>query len=215
MGRSRAARAASKSKRSTQTTKDRIVDAALETIKQHGILGASARAIARTGGFTEPLIFYHFRTLDELLLQAVDKVNTLRLASYTPRLAAASSLAELVTVAAEIYAQDRREGHTAVLVQTLAGFAASPQLSRALLERFTPWIRLLADTLTRVTTGTPVEGIFPAEDAAFALTAWFVGMELLSHPDHPARWQDLLDRMRLVAAQLPGGGQTATSPGGG
>jgi AcrR family transcriptional regulator len=174
--------------------------------------GASARAIARTGGFTEPLIFYHFRTLDELLLQAVDKVNTVRLNSYTPRLAAASTLAELVAVGAEIYAEDRRQGHTTVLVQTLAGFVALPALSRALLERFTPWIRLLADSLTRVTRGTPFEGLFPAEEAAFALTAWFVGMELLSHPDNPVRWLELLARMQLVAARLPGGGQTATSP---
>jgi AcrR family transcriptional regulator len=186
------------------------VDAALETIKQRGILGASARAIARTGGFNEPLIFYHFHTLDELLLAAVDKVNALRLTSYTPRLAAASTLAELVAVGAEIYAEDRRQGHTTVLVQTLAGFATSPELSRALLERFTPWIRLLADSLTRVTRGTPFEGLFPAEEAAFALTAWFVGMELLSHPDTPARWGELLTRVQLLAAQLPGGGQPAT-----
>jgi AcrR family transcriptional regulator len=186
------------------------VDAALETIKQQGILGASARAIARAGGFNEPLIFYHFHTLDELLLAAVDKVNALRLTSYTPRLAAASTLAELVAVGAEIYAEDRRQGHTTVLVQTLAGFAASPELSRALLERFTPWVRVLADSLTRVTRGTPFESLFPAEEAAFALTAWFVGMELLSHPDTPARWEELLARMQLLAAQLPRGGQPAT-----
>jgi AcrR family transcriptional regulator len=185
------------------------VDAALETIKQQGILGASARAIARTGGFNEPLIFYHFRTLDQLLLAAVDKVNATRLAGYTPRLGAASTLAELVAVGAEIYDEDRREGHITVLIQTLAGFAASPELSRALLERFMPWMRLLEDTLTRVTRGTPLEGILPAEDTAFALTAWFVGMELLSHPDSPARWQELLARMQLVAAQLPAGGQPA------
>jgi AcrR family transcriptional regulator len=191
------------------TTRDRIVDAALETIRQRGILGASARAIARTGGFNEPLIFYHFRTLDELLLAAVDRVNAVRLASYTPRLAAASTLGELVAAGAEIYAEDQRQGHTTVLVQTLAGFAASPELSRALLERFTPWIRLLADSLTRVTSGTPLEGLLAAEEAAFALTAWFVGMELLSHPDTPARWQELLALVQLVAAQLPGGGQPA------
>jgi AcrR family transcriptional regulator len=207
MGRSRASQAAGR--RSAHTTRDRIVDAALETIKQQGILGASARAIARTGGFNEPLIFYHFRTLDQLLLAAVDKVNATRLAGYTPRLEAASTLAELVAVGAEIYDEDRREGHITVLIQTLAGFAASPELSRALLERFMPWMRLLEDTLTRVTRGTPLEGILPAEDTAFALTAWFVGMELLSHPDSPARWQELLARMQLVAAQLPAGGQPA------
>ena len=186
------------------------MDAALETIMQQGILGASARAIARTGGFNEPLIFYHFRTLDELLLQAVDKVNAQRLASYTPRLEAASTLAELAAVAAEIYDEDRHQGHITVLVQTLAGFAASPELSRALLERFTPWIRLLADSLTRVTSGTPIAGLFPAEDAAFALTAWFVGMELLSHPDNPTRWQELLARIQLLATRLSGGEQPIT-----
>lgn len=207
MGRSR--RSPATGTRSAQT-RNRIVEAALEAIKQQGILGASARAIARTGGFNEPLIFYHFRTLDELLLAAVDKVNEVRLDTYAPRLAAASTLAELVAVGAEIYEEDRRAGHSTVLVQTLAGFAASPQLSNALLERFTPWIRLIEDSLSRVTRGTPLQGILPPEDAAFALTAWFVGMELFSHHDDPTRWQELLARMQLVATQLPGGGQTTS-----
>ena len=45
----------------------RIVEAAIETLKTEGFAGASARAIARTGGFNQALVFYHFGSVNELL----------------------------------------------------------------------------------------------------------------------------------------------------
>jgi AcrR family transcriptional regulator len=204
MGRSRAARGARDTAAGAagQATKERILDGVIETIKQHGILGASARAIARTAGVTEPLLFYHFGTLDKVLLAAVDEVNIRRLASHRPRLEAVTTLPELVAVGAEIYAEDRRAGYTAVLVQTLAGFAASPELSRALLDRFKPWIRLLEATLTRITSGTPYHDQRLVKDVAVSLTAWFVGMELLSHLDDQPPGQALLQHLHLATTAL-------------
>ena len=51
-------------------TAQTIVKAALETLREEGFAGASSRAIARRGGFNQALIFYHFGSLANLLLEA-------------------------------------------------------------------------------------------------------------------------------------------------
>ena len=48
------------------TTKQRIMDAALETLRTNGIVGTSARAIAATGGFNQALIFYQYGSVNPL-----------------------------------------------------------------------------------------------------------------------------------------------------
>src|SRR5947208_16019504 len=53
-----------------EATRKRIVMAAVETLKQEGFAGTSARAVARTGGFNQALVFYHFGSMTELLLAA-------------------------------------------------------------------------------------------------------------------------------------------------
>src|SRR2546428_13587782 len=64
------------------TTKERIVVAALETLKEEGLAGTSARAIARRGNFNQALIFYHFGTLNHLPLPALNRTNPERMAPY-------------------------------------------------------------------------------------------------------------------------------------
>ncbi|MGD0455999.1 MAG: TetR family transcriptional regulator, partial [Solirubrobacteraceae bacterium] len=53
-------------------TKLKIAEAALETLKQRGFAGASAREIAGVGGFNQALIFYHFGSVQKALLAALD-----------------------------------------------------------------------------------------------------------------------------------------------
>ncbi|MEA2933018.1 MAG: hypothetical protein QOI56_1803, partial [Actinomycetota bacterium] len=43
----------------SEGTKGRIVEAALQTLKEKGFTATSARAIAATGGFNQALVFYH------------------------------------------------------------------------------------------------------------------------------------------------------------
>src|SRR5687768_14537425 len=87
-------------------TRARIVEAALASLHEEGILGASARSIARRGGFNQALIFYHFGGVNELLLAAVDELSARRCERYEARLASVSSLRELVVVAGELHAED-------------------------------------------------------------------------------------------------------------
>jgi hypothetical protein len=51
-------------------TKARIAEAALETVKARGFASARARDIARTGGFNQALLLYHFGGVHNALLGA-------------------------------------------------------------------------------------------------------------------------------------------------
>ena len=54
----------SRGSKTGQATKARIVAAAIETLKTDGFAGASARAIAKAGGFNQALVFYHFGSVN-------------------------------------------------------------------------------------------------------------------------------------------------------
>ena len=82
-------------RRTGQATRRQIVDAALETLRTEGFAGATSRAIARSGGFNQALIFYHFGTLDGLLLAALDRTSEERLERYRQVVDDAESVEEL------------------------------------------------------------------------------------------------------------------------
>ena len=56
-----------------------LVEAAIETLKDVGYAGASARAIAERAGSNQGLVFYHFGSVANLLLAALDAVSADRL----------------------------------------------------------------------------------------------------------------------------------------
>jgi AcrR family transcriptional regulator len=184
-----------------------MVQAALAALHEDGILGASARSIARRGGFNQALIFYHFSTVHELLLAAVDELSGRRCERYERRLGEVSTLRELVVVAGELHAEDLEDGHITVLSQMLAAAATVPELRRPMAERFEPWIAIVERTLVRVLAATPYAGMLPVHDLALAVTGEFIGIELLLNlSDHEADEADRAGRVfrtfELLAAVL-------------
>src|SRR3712207_427980 len=119
-----------------------IVDAALATLKKDGFAGASSRAIARAGGFNQALIFYHFGSLDSLLLAALDQTSAERLARYRGAVDEAATLDELTSVLAAVYAGDRDTRHLKVISQMVAGSVARPELAPAVVAGRGPGIGL-------------------------------------------------------------------------
>src|ERR1700690_1504294 len=99
-------------KKTASETKERILDAAFEALRSEGFAGATSRAIARIGGFNQALIFYHFGSVDGLLLAALDASSAARLERYRTALDQAGSTSDLLRMAGEIYREDREGGHT-------------------------------------------------------------------------------------------------------
>lgn len=176
--------------RAGDETKARIIAATLESLHEEGILGASARAIARRGGFNQALIFYHFGTLNELLLATVDELSGRRFERYEQRLGEVSSLRELVAVAGDLHAEDMRDGHMTVLSQMLAGAASDESLREPLRQRFEPWIAIVERAVVRALGDTPYAALVPTRDLAFAITSLFLGLELMLHLDDEAAGEE-------------------------
>src|SRR5438132_10040692 len=97
--------------KSGAATRQRIVEAAVETLKQEGFAGTSARAVAKQGGFNQALVFYHFGAMNELLLAALDETSRRRMTRYHDALEGVDDLSRLVELAGRIYREDLDDGH--------------------------------------------------------------------------------------------------------
>lgn len=192
-------------------TRSRIRQAALDTVRRHGIKGTSARSIARTGDFNQALIFYHFGGVNELLMDAAVADSEERVARYRERLEQVASLPELVAVARELHRTDAAEGGIAVVTQLLAGAAGDPEMAKRLLAAFDPWIDLVDGALGRALAGTGLDQLVPTGQAAYAIVALFLGIELLTRldPDNsraPELFATLDGLGVMMGALFPGSG---------
>ena len=187
-----------------EATRAKIVSAALDTLHEEGIVGTSARTIAARGGFNQGLIFYHFGGINELLLAAVDELSHRREERYRERLQGITTLSALVSIAGELHQQDMEDGHITVLTQMLAGVATNPELREPLRERFQPWIDIVQETVERAIGDTPYASLVPMKDLALAITAVFLGLELLLslEDEASATEQDVFRSIGFLAGVL-------------
>jgi AcrR family transcriptional regulator len=162
-------------------TRARIVEAAVQTIKERGFAATSARAIAATGGFNQALVFYHFGSVNDLLIAALDHTSELRMGRYGAAIDSVDTLAELLSVASEAYREDLEGGHIQVLAEMIAGASAMPELGPEIASRMQPWIDLTEDAVKRVLAGSGLGPLVPSTDLAFAIVSLYLGAAMLSH----------------------------------
>ena len=189
-----------------EKTRQRIVDAALKTLKKEGFAGATSRAIARAGGFNQALIFYHFGSLDALLLAALDKTSAERLQRYRKAVDEASTVEELAKVAATVYAEDRDRRHMTVVSQMVAGSVSRRELAREVVARMEPWIELCEDALRKALATSPANEVVPLRDLAYAVVTFYLGLNLLTHLDEDReRTEAVVARLHALAPLLSQG----------
>jgi AcrR family transcriptional regulator len=174
-------RSAARRRQGSQATRQRIIDAALDTLKREGFAGASARTIADHGGFNQALIFYHFGTVNQLLLAALDETSQRRLAHYQAAVEQAKTLPELLHTAAGLYGEDLAAGHITVLTELIGASLAYPELRPEIAARVEPWVRFAEDVIVGAMAGGPLAELLPSRDAAFATVALYLGMQMLTH----------------------------------
>ena len=162
-------------------TRQRIVEAAVQTIKERGFAATSARAIAATGGFNQALVFYHFGSMNDLLVAALDHTSTVRMARYRAAIDSVDTLPELLAVASEAYREDLAGGHIKVLAEMIAGASAMPELGPEIAARMQPWIAFTEEAVVRVMAGSSLCPLVPSRDLAFAIVSLYLGAAMLSH----------------------------------
>jgi AcrR family transcriptional regulator len=184
-------------------TKSRIVDAALQTLKEEGFAGTSARAIARRGDFNQALIFYHFGTLTDLLLAALDKTSADRYERYSEAMRGITSIQTGIAVATDLYREDLAAGHLTVISEMIAGSLDRPDLGPQIVERMQPWIDLTTDAVEAMLGSIGATGIAPPRTVAHAIVALYLGIDLMSHLEHDdSKTEALFDAAKNLARLL-------------
>ncbi len=166
-----------------EATRQQLIDAAIETLRDHGYAGASARVVAGRAGVNQALIFYHFDSVNGLLLAALDSVSSLRRARYGSALDGVASPAELVTTASSIFREDLDAGHVAVLVAMIAGAATTPGLGKEVAKRLAPWTDFAREAVSGLLADSPLGSLVPPESVGFAVVSLYLGMEMLTQLD--------------------------------
>jgi AcrR family transcriptional regulator len=186
-------------------TRTRILEAALAALRDEGIAGISARTIARYGDFNQALIFYHFGSVDALLIAVARSESERRSALYAEALRDVTSLRELVAVARRLHEEEFQAGTVAALTQMIAGAVGTAELAQGIREAFEPWTALVGESMARVLADTPYAGLLPEGDLTTAVAALFLGIELLVGLDPDAAAGDsLFTTMEAVATLVDG-----------
>src|SRR3954471_10364952 len=100
-------------------TRAALVSAAVDALREDGFGRASARNIAARAGCNQALVFYHFGSVADLLLAALDEVSAQRLDQYRDAVAEGTSIDELVPVAARVFREDLDKGYVTVLAEMI------------------------------------------------------------------------------------------------
>ncbi|GAB3912164.1 TetR family transcriptional regulator [Kibdelosporangium lantanae] len=164
-------------------TRQRLVEGAFETVRRHGVAGVSARTIAGVAGANQALIFYHFGSVDALLVEACRAATARRVDHYRDQLAAVTGFRELLDLGRRLHAEERELGNVTVLAQLLAGAQGNPQLAEAVRAALDLWTAEIEQVLARLLRGSPLRDLVDPAGLAKAVSAGFVGLELYEAAD--------------------------------
>lgn len=197
---------------SSAQTRDRLVTAASSVLRTAGYGGASARVIAKAAEVNSALVFYHFGSVDQLLLAALDRSSAERMALHRATVADVPTLEALVEAAERIYQDDLDGGHITLFTELVAAALAKPELRGPLIERAEPWVDFVEETLDRVLSGSALARLMPPRDLANAAITFYLGANLFTvlDPDRSrtrsvfSMARRVAPRARLLTMRLPG-----------
>ena len=203
-------KARSRQSKDPADTREALITAAAEALRDVGFAQASAREIGRRAGCNQALVFYHFGSVVDLHLAALDRVSERRHERYQAAVEGADGeLGALLRTARAVLAEDLDQGHVAVLATMIAAAQSTPELGPQVAERIAPWRQFAAESLREALSGVPFAGMLPADDLAHGVVALYLGLEMLASLDgdreSATRLFDHADRVASRVPRLPFG----------
>lgn len=165
--------------RAPGTTPARLTAATAELLSAEGFARTTTRAIGTAAGCNPALVAYHFGSLNQLLLAALDASSQERLARYRAELAEVKGRSDLRATVRRLYREDRESGHVTLLAEMVAGGLMDRELGREVAARVEPWVELAEDAVRRVLPTAALRRRAPVHQLAYALVATFLGLEVL------------------------------------
>jgi AcrR family transcriptional regulator len=124
-------------------TKEQILEAAREVIRDGGYTGATMRAVADAAGVQLSLVHYHFGGKRQLLTALLEHENERLLQRQRALYAGDQTLAEKWREACTYLGEDVRSGYVRVLWELWARGLAEPELAARWRAALLSWIDLL------------------------------------------------------------------------
>jgi AcrR family transcriptional regulator len=184
-------------------TRAELVTAAVEVLRGSGFSGASARKIAQQAGCNQALVFYHFGSVPELLVAALEDVSARRMEAYRGLLDHTGTLADLADAARAVFEADLDAGHVRVLTEMISGAQSVAGLGERVAEVLAPWRAFAQDAVREVLAASPVGPVLPPEQVAHAVVAGLLGLEMLVSLDGDREAAlALFDRARMLGEVL-------------
>lgn len=168
------------------STRDRILQAAIEALATHGYAGTTARSIAALGGFAPGVLYYHFSDLDDVLRAAVSYASDIREAHYRETVIGVTSAVELVARLRRLYDEDAASGHIEAVQELVAAARPGSALAEAISAQTRRWEALAEQVLRTLLRGKPLARLVNVPVAARAAVAYYLGMQTLTHIDQDA-----------------------------
>jgi hypothetical protein len=153
------------------------------------------------GDFNQALIFYHFGSVQNALLAALDLISERRLADYGPAFETARTASELGQLARAIYDEDLERGYITALGEMVSGGVSDPLLGAAVGARIEPWITMVERKLEQLLAGSSLLALASPAELAFGIVSLYFGVDMLSHMQRDRdRAESLLDLVARLAA---------------
>ncbi|EGD42165.1 putative TetR-family transcriptional regulator [Nocardioidaceae bacterium Broad-1] len=166
-------------------TKAKLMSAVTDLLKEDGIAGLSARAVADRAGVNQALVFYHFGTVMDLVDQACRAATDEAAASYRDELAEVTSLSELLALGRVLHERERAAGNITVMSQLLAGAQRDKTLAKTGRYAMGRWNEEIEAAVARALEGSPVESVVDAPGLSRAISSAFVGLLMYDGVDRP------------------------------
>jgi AcrR family transcriptional regulator len=165
------------------TTREKLLRATRETLREDGIAHLSARTVAARADVNQALVFYHFGTVSELVEAAARAMSDESLDHYRERFAGVDSLTALLALGEEVHDRERTVGNVAVMAQLMAGAQQDELLARAARYAMDLWREQVEAVVRRVLEPSPLAEVVDAAGMARAISAAFIGLELYEGVD--------------------------------
>lgn len=164
-------------------TRQKLIDAALQTLVSDGYSGATARAISGAAGCNQASIYYHFGGIEPLLVAALLDSSERRFVRYRASIEPLTDIGDVLRTWQRLHDEDIATGHITALTELVGATGAEPALREGVSATVATWTAFIQETIERVIGATPFAGVVPVGDAAAVIFALFLGIELMTHLD--------------------------------
>ena len=178
-----------------------LVASAVAIADQDGFAHTSARNVATHAGVAPGVIYYHFGSMDQLLVAALDAATDQRL----ERLQAVlfdDSIPHWVDRLTSAISREVRGDSGAAALELTIGAKTSPVLAEAARTNTDRSVALVADFCRMTLAGSPMESIVPIDAVAEVAAAAFVGVEVFAQLGRDVDVEQLMRPLAMILAQF-------------